>query len=1496
MGVGFYFNFSLKKIEDYASSHGFSGPTWKDDVLRDLLYDGKIHVCRGVDPKDQSRTVWRCVGRNLVAECALDRRPDALFCIGLKPRSYFRAGFSNVFAAPGPWRLDTVNKRDPPPITLNDHLSRCEAVGPALLPQLGEAPMNESFQVLAKLVVEDQLRPPEPTPGAAMDEPDRGDEPALATAHEAPALIGGLQREVDDDSTSAPRPGDESGWEHEFPDGSRPAEIRSQSWQKAAQAAVELVAPETEGLLEAETVGDARRQRIARLEAELERLRAELQQVPSEARLMAAADLVRCIVDAASVVLDEPPASLHVRGPVHLLKVLNALGSDVHEALPPWALGGDHVLEPEVVLGSSEAQDRLLEGALWVRDKFGGVPPLALRNLAAPTSPPGEPTTLPDQLDAAWASEAAFIRHVKNLPDDVVGVLRTIPGDEAERVARALEGWRLLLHPDAFGELVALIRAGDPPGGWRCPDAPSMQHLDSAYTESLTYIQSWGVAYKLVVKGSAKDEGLLVVRSTRASPSTAQVVEFGHVVTDDQGRIVSPTILALEPAKNASYALVEIPIRIYATRPIEHDRTFTVRAPVFVGVPANAILGPGLQLESEGGTLRVRWTLEGDETRWRPVEGSNRYAREEKICLAITRGTGAKLRDRTSVLSVTLRSDDDVSSTLRFDHLEAEVPPVLVRKATENGDASSSDLVRKRPLGPQVLHRKLEGVVEDTRHSFMVVAPRRFGKTTLLQHLLAHAQEAGHQVVYVTLSREESPAQAASGVWRELLGTLAREYDARPSVNEVPDEWLDLDAWTKVRRFIHERGKSKLVLLIDEAQALVPRAGSRWGTDLKNFIERHLASPDPVTVQIGLFGTVDLGVRIGQNCKDFLIAHGAEQFSFDEASLARYLREVGQGVIQSSKAARIELVHWANNLHTLLELFNLVRAKLHAEGRLFMLDVDVQGAVRNLLDPKDPSSSRVWEYTRSELSHHDEWEPVDGLPLALAWSLSDPALPAQERLSWCVGWMNKQLTKAGVQGEVPPERADTALRDLRARGVLRDDGGFYRPLLERLLRRQDRLLLDDVKSRLALLRLAVDVVEWPADAEPKGQGGQASVYLAEQGGRPRAFRVCALDSEPTRRRFARTCAALKRVRDHRTRIDGDEHLPRLSQAGFRADNGSVGVVVYDWVEGVPLEQEWEKLDQDARVHVVKQVVRAVDALHRRDVIHCDIAPRNIIVDGSLRAVLIDFGLAQLADAATQTRLGSGPFKAPEQCADPPRSSPASDVYALGVLLRGPAQSSQALDPELSKLVESMTSADSASRPAIAAVLAALESWDYQPQKRAHENLVEDVISDLPEWLWEDLLAFKPNITSMLGSGLAWNDHRAMTIADLLNRVFVHIIDRQKGKVASFLASLSPDMELSLAALRHVLNEQGPVSDDLKPWASREVHAVGILRNAYAHPRTREKKILEARRALSSNAEDKLASFKRAVLRVAALLDELVPDGKAGLTRLAELAVGQEANR
>src|ERR1035438_9378535 len=89
------------------------------------------------------------------------------------------------------------------------------------------------------------------------------------------------------------------------------------------------------------------------------------------------------------------------------------------------------------------------------------------------------------------------------------------------------------------------------------------------------------------------------------------------------------------------------------------------------------------------------------------------------------------------------------------------------------------------------------------------------------------------------------------------------------------------------------------------------------------------------------------------------------------------------------------------------------------------------------------------------------------------------------------------------------------------------------------------------------------------------------------------------------------------------------------------------------------------------VAIFTQVCRALDAAHKKDVVHRDLKPGNIFLCEDGMSKVLDFGMSKLATAESLTQtgytLGTPEYMAPEQCIGA-QVEPRTDIYALGVLM------------------------------------------------------------------------------------------------------------------------------------------------------------------------------------------------------------------------------------
>jgi serine/threonine-protein kinase len=182
---------------------------------------------------------------------------------------------------------------------------------------------------------------------------------------------------------------------------------------------------------------------------------------------------------------------------------------------------------------------------------------------------------------------------------------------------------------------------------------------------------------------------------------------------------------------------------------------------------------------------------------------------------------------------------------------------------------------------------------------------------------------------------------------------------------------------------------------------------------------------------------------------------------------------------------------------------------------------------------------------------------------------------------------------------------------------------------------------------------------------PLGSGGSGSVWLAldTESGSEVALKIVAREGKAGSR-AEREASAAARLRH-----------PHCQRAlGFASDDENV-YIAYEYAAGQTLRSALRagELDDRSAVEAARQIADALAHAHGEGIVHRDVKPANVLLAESdaVDARLLDFGLAQLAEAETLTAVGDVPgtlaYISPERLANEP-AGPAADVWALGVIL------------------------------------------------------------------------------------------------------------------------------------------------------------------------------------------------------------------------------------
>lgn len=188
-----------------------------------------------------------------------------------------------------------------------------------------------------------------------------------------------------------------------------------------------------------------------------------------------------------------------------------------------------------------------------------------------------------------------------------------------------------------------------------------------------------------------------------------------------------------------------------------------------------------------------------------------------------------------------------------------------------------------------------------------------------------------------------------------------------------------------------------------------------------------------------------------------------------------------------------------------------------------------------------------------------------------------------------------------------------------------------------------------------------------------GSGGMGAVFAAKRMALDDMVAIkCILpaqNTESNRVRFLREAKAAARIR-HPNVVqvfdfgEGDEWPPYM---------------VMEYLKGPSLSDVLKqgRLDRKRALAIFGDICGAVEAGHRRGVVHRDLKPGNVILaisdDGRETLKVLDFGLARLTDSTSQVLtqpgalLGTCAYMAPEQI-EGANGGPAADIFSLGVML------------------------------------------------------------------------------------------------------------------------------------------------------------------------------------------------------------------------------------
>ena len=183
-----------------------------------------------------------------------------------------------------------------------------------------------------------------------------------------------------------------------------------------------------------------------------------------------------------------------------------------------------------------------------------------------------------------------------------------------------------------------------------------------------------------------------------------------------------------------------------------------------------------------------------------------------------------------------------------------------------------------------------------------------------------------------------------------------------------------------------------------------------------------------------------------------------------------------------------------------------------------------------------------------------------------------------------------------------------------------------------------------------------------------GRGGMGTVYLAEQPGLGREVAIKELiqTADPVAlRRFLQEAQVMART----------SH-PNLVQVHDMELQGNVNYLVLEFIKGRSL-RDWmnqASIPPPQVFAVMHGILQALDYAHRRQIVHRDMKPENVLISDEGQVKVADFGIARLLDdtglggtaTKTGTTVGTPQYMSPEQVSSS-KVDGRSDLYSAGIV-------------------------------------------------------------------------------------------------------------------------------------------------------------------------------------------------------------------------------------
>jgi tetratricopeptide (TPR) repeat protein len=335
------------------------------------------------------------------------------------------------------------------------------------------------------------------------------------------------------------------------------------------------------------------------------------------------------------------------------------------------------------------------------------------------------------------------------------------------------------------------------------------------------------------------------------------------------------------------------------------------------------------------------------------------------------------------------------------------------------------------------------------------------------------------------------------------------------------------------------------------------------------------------------------------------------------------------------------------------------------------------------------------------------------------------------------------------------------------------------------------------------------------------------------------------------------------------------HPNILAVHGADVEDGRVGIWS-DLLSGSTLGElleTRERLTPAEVIQLAQPLATALSLIHRRGLVHGDIKPANIMIQGDGTPVLMDFGAAREQGRRHAVAMGSPRFMAPEQFRGG-AVTPASDLFAFGVVLYRcltgrypwPADSLEHLErvhegarrPSLGEvpwrfrpLLRELLAHTPARRPGAEALVERLERMRTARQRLLQRAAVGVVIVSLSAGLLTAINAYRAEqlarertqlLRDVVTGSLAAADPEQTSGPTSIRIVYQNMAERMEDTLQEHPDALTEmrlmvgrglgrlgEQEAGLEILERAVGELDPQAERYKRWLSQAWLAIAQLR-------------------------------------------------------------------